>query len=91
MKHSSIVLLVLATVLTACGKDAGLGVDTVFLNANVYTVNEEQPTADAIAIDDGVIVYVGDAAATGYLLEGTAGMAMATRQRKHRRNGFHRS
>jgi len=62
MKNLSIVLLVFAAGLTACSKEAGPGVDTVFTNANVYTVNEAQATAEAIAIDDGMIVYVGDVA-----------------------------
>ena len=44
----------------ACGNKQNPGVDTIFLNAKIYTVNEKQPWADAIAIDDGSIVYVGD-------------------------------
>ena len=34
--------------------------DTVFTNAKVYTVNEKQPWADAVAVKDGKIIYVGD-------------------------------
>ncbi|MEM6986436.1 MAG: amidohydrolase [Pseudomonadota bacterium] len=33
--------------------------DTVMHNAFVYTVNEEQPTASAVAIENGKIVFVG--------------------------------
>lgn len=35
------------------------GVDMVLRNGVVYTVNPEQPTAEAIAIDNGLIVFVG--------------------------------
>ena len=34
--------------------------DTVFVNASVYTVDTEQPWAEAIAIRDGRFVKVGD-------------------------------
>ncbi|MGE3465289.1 MAG: amidohydrolase [Pyrinomonadaceae bacterium] len=33
--------------------------DVVFLNANIYTVNEKQPRAEAIAVTKGHIVFVG--------------------------------
>jgi predicted amidohydrolase YtcJ len=33
--------------------------DKALINAKVYTVNEDQPTASAIAIKDGRIIYVG--------------------------------
>lgn len=36
--------------------------DRILLNADIYTVNEAQPWADAIAIADGRIIYVGDEA-----------------------------
>lgn len=34
--------------------------DTVFFNGKIYTVNEEQPWAEAIAIKDGNIIAVGN-------------------------------
>ena len=34
--------------------------DKVFTHAKVYTVNEKQPWAEAVAIKDGKITYVGD-------------------------------
>lgn len=37
------------------------GADIVFTNAKVYTVNEKQPWADAVAVRGNKIVYVGDA------------------------------
>ena len=33
--------------------------DTIFINGNVYTVNEKQPRAEAIAVSGGRIVFVG--------------------------------
>src|SRR2546421_1766623 len=32
---------------------------TVFVNGNIYTMNERQPRAEAIAVKDGRIVFVG--------------------------------
>ncbi len=32
---------------------------TIFVNANIYTVNKEQPTATAVAIQEGKIIAVG--------------------------------
>ncbi|NKF49841.1 amidohydrolase family protein [Shewanella sp. WXL01] len=40
---------------------AGELADTVFTNGEFETMNEAQPTAEAMAVKDGVIVYVGDA------------------------------
>jgi predicted amidohydrolase YtcJ len=39
--------------------------DTIFVNANVYTANDKQPTAAAIAVKDGRIIYVGDKGGAG--------------------------
>ena len=36
--------------------------DTVFTGGNIYTVNEKQPRAEAIAVKAGKIVFVGSAA-----------------------------
>jgi predicted amidohydrolase YtcJ len=46
--------------ITACGDKPQADADTVFLNAKVYTVNQEQPWAEAVAIEGDTIVYVGD-------------------------------
>ena len=35
--------------------------DTVFNGGKVYTVNDAQPWAEAVAVKDGKIIYVGDA------------------------------
>jgi predicted amidohydrolase YtcJ len=53
-------LLVLAAVLTSCSKEPEPGVDMVFVNARAYTLVDEMPWADAIAVQDDTIVYVGD-------------------------------
>ena len=46
--------------------------DLVFTNGNVYTVNEAQPTAEAVAIKGNKIVFVGSTAdAKAYIGEGT--------------------
>ena len=46
--------------------------DFVFTNGKVYTVNEAQPWAEAVAVKDNEIVYVGDnAGAAGFVGEGT--------------------
>ncbi|MBQ3403991.1 MAG: amidohydrolase family protein [Oscillospiraceae bacterium] len=36
--------------------------DSVFRNANIYTADDDNPTATAIAVKDGRLVYVGDEA-----------------------------
>jgi predicted amidohydrolase YtcJ len=45
--------------LGACNSDSGTVADLVIENANVYTVNTAQPQAQAVAIRDGKIVFVG--------------------------------
>jgi len=46
--------------------------DLVILNATVHTVNEQQPWAEALAIKDGRLVYVGnDGAAQAYITDNT--------------------
>ena len=33
--------------------------ETIFLNGNIYTVNDKQPLAQAIAVKGGRIIFVG--------------------------------
>lgn len=56
--------IVAALALTACADESPQqrGADVVFTNAKVYTVNEAQPWAEAVAIKGDEIIYVGDAA-----------------------------
>ena len=42
------------------GADVGVKADRVFLSGAVYTVDESNPWAKAVAIQDGKITYVGD-------------------------------
>lgn len=64
--------LVLLTLLSACGKDASdsgsaartavataKAADSIYFGGDIITVNDAQPTAEAIAIKDGKIVAVG--------------------------------
>ena len=38
----------------------GAGVDRIFVNARAYTLDDEKPWAEAVAVDGDTIVYVGD-------------------------------
>lgn len=53
-------LLALAPLIAACTEASDPGVDRIFVNAAAYTLVEDAPWADAIAIDGDRIVYVGD-------------------------------
>jgi len=55
----SVLLLVPFILFTATGGNAQEA-DKVYLNGNVYTVDEEFSTASAFAIKDGKFIYVGD-------------------------------
>lgn len=60
MKHVfPSILAAVALLTTACGR-AQAPADRVLLNAQIYTSNDGQPNAQAIAIVDDTIVYVGD-------------------------------
>src|SRR3990167_4588967 len=54
LRSAPLALLVLA----GCQPPA----DQVFTNAMVYTADDAQPTAEAVAVTDGRIVFVGSAA-----------------------------
>ncbi|PFM30099.1 amidohydrolase [Bacillus cereus] len=41
-------------------KDTSKLADTIFINGNVYTVEAKQPWAEAVAIKNGEIIYVGN-------------------------------
>ena len=62
--HKKIFLLSIAVILSvsnfAQGAEHHDFADRVITSAKVYTVNPEQPWAEAIAIKDGRIIYVGD-------------------------------
>jgi predicted amidohydrolase YtcJ len=52
-----IVIALLISLLVACQKQETA--DTLYLNGNIYTVNEKQPRAEAIAVKDGRIIAIG--------------------------------
>ncbi len=55
-------MAMLATLLAlaGCAESPGEGVDRIFFSARVYTLDDAAPWAEALAVDDGRIVYVGD-------------------------------
>jgi len=75
MKKGLVSLLLLITNFGCSTGDSGNTkgpADYVFTNAKVYTVNESQPWAEAVAVRGNKIVYVGDAeGAEAYVSEGT--------------------
>jgi len=55
--------ILLITCLAACsGKEQKVAADMIIQGGTIYTMNEDQPTAEAVAIVDNKIVYVGDVA-----------------------------
>ena len=69
MKHSirCLAFIVLVSGLAACGPNDKatidqVAADSILFNAEFYTVNEAQPRAEAIAIKDERIIFVGDEA-----------------------------
>jgi len=55
-------ILTLTLIATVLGSGSGLAAesaDALFINGNVYTVNERQPSAEAIAVKAGKILFVG--------------------------------
>ncbi len=58
---ASTILLVALTlfVVSAQKEEKVLPADTLFKNGNIYTVNDDQPNAEAIAVQYGKIVFVG--------------------------------
>ncbi|UZD21003.1 amidohydrolase [Algoriphagus halophytocola] len=45
--------------LMACSSEKAEPADLIFTNGIIYTVNESQPTAEAVAVKDGMILAVG--------------------------------
>jgi len=66
------IALAIAVVCVAAGHSALESADLIFSNANVYTANDAQPHADAIAIKGDRIVFVGsEVGANAYRGSGT--------------------
>ena len=51
--------LAVVLLLFACSNEQKITADLVINNANIYTVNPDQPQAEAIAVKDGKILFVG--------------------------------
>lgn len=58
-RNGILVVAVLSCLATACGRD---GAEWVFRGGRVYTADAQRRVAEAVAVDDGRIVYVGDVA-----------------------------
>ncbi|HSF16074.1 MAG TPA: amidohydrolase [Vicinamibacteria bacterium] len=64
----SIVAMLFPIVFAASGVGEAQEADTVYINGNVYTVNEEFETASAFAVKEGRFIYVGnDAGAQAHI------------------------
>ena len=61
IRKTAAVIMALGLVLSlaACG-GASEPSSIIIKNASVYTVNEDEPKAEAVVIKDGIIEYVGD-------------------------------
>lgn len=59
MKKSSIVFAILCCGLFSCTYAPKESADTIYTNGKIYTVNETQPWAEAVAIKDGKLIKVG--------------------------------
>ncbi len=57
-KYYTFIFLSIITIFS-CNTPSTQQADTILLNGNIYTVNENQPTAQALAIKDGQIVEIG--------------------------------
>ena len=55
-------ILPLVALLAACSPTEDTSADLILTNGVIYTVNEAQPWAEAVAVRNGEIQYVGDAA-----------------------------
>ena len=60
--------ILLTVTLSACNKPNTSGADTVFTGGGVYTADENRSWAEAVAVQDGEIVFVGsDSAAADFI------------------------
>ena len=54
MKNAVLFLTVIALLALGCAQTpTGAIADTIYINGRIYTVNEAQPWAEAVAISDG--------------------------------------
>ena len=73
MKLLKFITIFLAVLLIGCNsKEQTAIADMVFTNGKIYTMNENQPMAEAVAIKDNKIIFVGSTKdATAFVGEGT--------------------
>jgi predicted amidohydrolase YtcJ len=57
--YKPILIFLVISLLFACKNNPLQTADTILLNGNIYTVDDAMPTAEAIAIKDGLILQVG--------------------------------
>ena len=62
-RESRIFLFLSALLLVACGsKEPQTVADVIYAGGPIITANDAQPTAEAVAVSDGTILFVGSAA-----------------------------
>jgi len=59
-RNPGYISMLLFLMLAACTNPEKPGVDSILFNAKAYTLESESPWAEAVAIKDNLIVYVGD-------------------------------
>ena len=52
-------LVVIVIFCWSCSKNSSETADSIYINGKIYTVNEAQPWAEAVAIKDGTFLKVG--------------------------------
>jgi predicted amidohydrolase YtcJ len=60
--HACVRLALLTLAAAAMAADSSPSADVIVVNARVYTVNPQQPWAEALAVKDGKVLAVGDTA-----------------------------
>lgn len=59
MKEKLVILILALAILFACNNQPNETADSIYINGKIYTVNEAQPWAEAVAIKDGKFIKVG--------------------------------
>jgi predicted amidohydrolase YtcJ len=59
MKAFRVLPLLIAVCFSALDRSQAEPADTLFMNGNIHTVNDRQPQAEAIAVKNGRIIFVG--------------------------------